>query len=208
MRYEKSFKNIYRKNKHVTMHLGATIHDFRMVKKLSQAELAQAVGVTENIISDWELGTVYPTISQLTQLSDVLEISLVELLIEDLGDIELIVYKNPAKRWYWLAVMTGILSILATGGLFIVCGRWAIYVSSVCLSVLILSVFKLITYRNSQLFQTYCDILTYVHQRGMKVEENQFLKKSEHVRLSDIVLLILCGVSTGLFIGIVYPIFS
>lgn len=190
------------------MNLGIKIRDFRMFKNLSQSELAQMVGVTEKVISDWELENSYPTIPQLTRLSDVLEIPLVELLIEDLGDIELIVYKNPAKKWYWLAVFSGVLSILATGVLYAIFGRWALYFSFFCLIILILSILKLITYRNSQLFQTYCDILAYVNQRGMTVEENQFLKKSEHVRRSDIVLLLLCAVSTGLFIGVVYPIFS
>lgn len=48
----------------------------RADNKLSQANLADKLGVTQQCVSEWELGKTEPTLSYLCLLADVFEISL------------------------------------------------------------------------------------------------------------------------------------
>ncbi len=49
---------------------------FRMEKKLSQAELAKAIGVTQQCVSEWEQKKTEPTLSFLWQISDLFGVSI------------------------------------------------------------------------------------------------------------------------------------
>lgn len=67
------------------MKLGANI--FRKEKKFSQEQLAERVGVTRQTISNWELGETSPNPEQLKLLSKNLNISIDELLDNDINTI-------------------------------------------------------------------------------------------------------------------------
>lgn len=60
--------------------LGNTIEVFRREKNLTQAELASLVGVTEAEISQWELGLSYPAEELLSRLSEILGVTIDELM--------------------------------------------------------------------------------------------------------------------------------
>ncbi|WP_265459633.1 helix-turn-helix domain-containing protein [Enterococcus sp. HY326] len=190
------------------MKLGDKINTFRTLNNLSQSELSEIIGVGEKEISDWELGNVYPTIHQIEELSVAFRIPLFELLLDDLGDIELIVYRTPLRQCYWIAFFSGVISIFTMAILYHRVGLWALYLSVGCLIIHLFSLFKLITYKGSKLLQTYGAILSYVNNNGISVEENPFLKKSEKITFADIILLLITAISTGLFIGIVYSMFT
>lgn len=55
----------------------------RQRKGLSQTELAHAVGVSQNTISQWESGNRSPSISMLKRLAFVLECT-ADILLEDI----------------------------------------------------------------------------------------------------------------------------
>ncbi|MHC5374406.1 helix-turn-helix domain-containing protein [Enterococcus sp. LJL120] len=190
------------------MELGHKIITFRMVNHLSQFELSQKIGVGEKEISDWELGNMYPTILQIKKLSAAFGIPLLELLIDDLGDIELIVYRTPLKQCYWVATFAGIISIFSSAILYHRIGIWALCLSVGCLITQLFSIFKLMTHRGSKLLQTYGAILSYVNKNGISVEENPFLKRSEKINSADLILLLITAISTGLFTGILYSMFT
>lgn len=59
---------------------GKLISEARKEKNLTQKELAKILNVTDKAISKWERGKSYPDISLLEPLSEVLNISVVELL--------------------------------------------------------------------------------------------------------------------------------
>ncbi|MHC5248379.1 helix-turn-helix transcriptional regulator [Enterococcus sp. LJL90] len=190
------------------MELGHKIITFRMVNHLSQFELSQKIGVGEKEISDWELGNMYPTVHQIKKLSVAFGIPLFELLIDDLGDIEFIVYRTPLKQCYWIAFFSGIVSIFSTAILYHRIGIWALYLSVGCLIIQLFSIFKLMTHRGSKLLQTYGAILSYVNKNGISVEENPFLKRSEKINSADLILLLITAISMGLVTGILYSMFT
>lgn len=67
--------------------LGEKIYNLRKIKKLSQEDLAELIGVTRQTISNWELGETSPNPLQLKQLSKTLNISIDELLDNDTKNI-------------------------------------------------------------------------------------------------------------------------
>lgn len=67
--------------------LGENIYQLRKQKKLSQEQLAEFVHVTRQTISNWELGSTAPNPEQLKLLSRALNVSIDELLNNDMKDI-------------------------------------------------------------------------------------------------------------------------
>ena len=66
------------------MSLGEKIYELRKKKGLSQEQLGEEVNVTRQTISNWELGETSPNPEQLKKLSTVLNVSIDELLDNDL----------------------------------------------------------------------------------------------------------------------------
>ena len=64
-------------NKYVT---GAMIKKLREERKMTQAELAGRICVSDKAISKWETGKGYPDITLIEPLSDALGISVIELM--------------------------------------------------------------------------------------------------------------------------------
>ena len=64
-------------NQYIT---GAMIKRLREEKKLTQAELADKIFVTDKAISKWETGRGYPDISLVEPLAKALDLSVIELL--------------------------------------------------------------------------------------------------------------------------------
>ena len=69
------------------MELGNKIMKLRKEKKLSQETLADMLGVTRQTISNWELNVTKPDISQVKNISKYFNISIDELLDNDIRDI-------------------------------------------------------------------------------------------------------------------------
>ena len=64
-------------NQYIT---GSMIKTLREQKKLTQAELAEKIFVTDKAVSKWETGRGYPDISLVEPLAKALDISVIELL--------------------------------------------------------------------------------------------------------------------------------
>ena len=60
--------------------IGKFIADNRKLKKITQAELGEMLGVTDRTISNWENGKNMPDLSLFKPLCDILEISINELM--------------------------------------------------------------------------------------------------------------------------------
>ena len=72
-----SRKEAMRMNTYVT---GTTIKNLRESRKLTQAELAERIGVSSKTVSKWETAKGLPDISLLQPLAQVLGISVIELM--------------------------------------------------------------------------------------------------------------------------------
>ena len=64
-------------NNYVT---GSTIKQLRETRRITQAELAESIGVSSKTISKWETGKGLPDISLLQPLAQALAVSLIELM--------------------------------------------------------------------------------------------------------------------------------
>ena len=60
--------------------LGDRIKSLRMENNLTQKQLAEALNVTDKAVSKWERGLSFPDVSMLEPISDLLDISILELL--------------------------------------------------------------------------------------------------------------------------------
>ncbi|MGG3928572.1 helix-turn-helix domain-containing protein [Metabacillus fastidiosus] len=63
--------------------IGEKIKEARTKKKMTQQELSDLLNVSRSAISNWESGRNYPDLDTIVRLSDILEISLNQLLRED-----------------------------------------------------------------------------------------------------------------------------
>ena len=69
------------------MPIGNRIYELRKEMKLSQEKLAEKIGVTRQTISNWELNESSPDLKQAKELSNIFNISLDELVDNDLKDV-------------------------------------------------------------------------------------------------------------------------
>lgn len=68
------------------MNLGEKIKRLRKEKNLSQEQLAKMLNVSRQAISKWESGSTYPDISNLVLLRDIFDITLDNLIIDEIKD--------------------------------------------------------------------------------------------------------------------------
>ncbi|QCT93547.1 helix-turn-helix transcriptional regulator (plasmid) [Enterococcus sp. M190262] len=70
----------------------------RIEKGWSQKKLAEMLNVSSQAISNWERGQSSPDISNIIQLSDLFDITLDELIKEDINFKEELIHKNLEKK--------------------------------------------------------------------------------------------------------------
>lgn len=69
------------------MEIGKRIYEFRKKIGLSQMQLADELNVTRQTISNWELGQTTPDINQAKALANIFNVSLDELVENDVKDV-------------------------------------------------------------------------------------------------------------------------
>ena len=79
------------------MEIGNNIMKLRKKNNLSQEELAEKVGVARQTISKWELGETSPDIKQSKTLSKIFNVSLDELVDNDIKNILIEKTSNTEK---------------------------------------------------------------------------------------------------------------
>ena len=94
------------------MQLGKNIYNSRKKKGLSQENLAEKINVSRQTISNWELGETYPNPEQLILLSNVLQISIDELVENNFTQMNKEVFSNLFIRNIYLGFIA-ICGILA-----------------------------------------------------------------------------------------------
>ena len=80
------------------MALGQNILDLRKKNGLSQEQLGEKINVTRQTISNWELDETAPNPDQLKQLSKVLNVSVDDLIDNDLQNVVLSKVKITEKQ--------------------------------------------------------------------------------------------------------------
>jgi len=101
------------------MKLGDNIQKLRKDLKLSQEQLAEKIDVTRQTISNWELGETSPNPEQLKLLSKALNVSIDELLNNDVKSVIIDKVSNTEKL---AGIIIKILKVI--GILFIIYNRY------------------------------------------------------------------------------------
>ena len=79
------------------MEIGKKIMELRKKNGLSQEELAEKIGVARQTISKWELGETSPDLKQSKELSKIFNVSLDELVSNDIKDVLIEKTSNTEK---------------------------------------------------------------------------------------------------------------
>lgn len=79
------------------MSLGEKLLQLRKQKGLSQEQLGEQIEVTRQTISNWELGETSPNLEQLKRLSRLFQVSIDELLGNEMGEILIKKISNTEK---------------------------------------------------------------------------------------------------------------
>ena len=87
------------------MELGTHIKEHRARLGISQEQLAEAIFVSRQTISNWETDRTYPDVQSLLLLSNLFETSVDELIKGDVKEMKTIL-TNEAKRMQKLSVVT------------------------------------------------------------------------------------------------------
>lgn len=80
------------------MALGQNIYELRKKKGLSQEQLGEKIDVTRQTISNWELGETSPNPEQLKLLSKTLDVSVDDLIDNDIENVILSKVKLTEKQ--------------------------------------------------------------------------------------------------------------
>lgn len=111
------------------MNLGKKIAELRKKNNLSQEELAEKVGVARQTISKWEIGDTTPDINQVKIISKIFNISIDELVDNDINNVIVEKVSNTEK----LAGIT--IKILKVFGIMII-----VFITLILLFVIIFMV--------------------------------------------------------------------
>lgn len=118
------------------MKIGKFIAEERKVKKYTQRELADKLGISDKTISKWERGNGFPEVSLLLPLCDELEITVNELLSgERLQEMDykkkaeenmvnLVKEAQESKKKIVMSALVACLVIIAAVPLFVVAGAF------------------------------------------------------------------------------------
>ena len=101
------------------MKLGENIFKLRKEYNLSQEQLAEKINVTRQTISNWELGETAPNPEQLKLLSKELNISIDELLNNDIKQVLVEKVSNTEKLAKIIIKILKILGIIFVLGLLL-----------------------------------------------------------------------------------------
>lgn len=102
------------------MKLGDNIFKLRKDCKLSQEQLAEKVDVTRQTISNWELGETSPNPEQLKLLSKALNVSIDELLNNDIKQVLVEKVNNTEKNAETIIKILKVLGIIFIVGFAII----------------------------------------------------------------------------------------
>lgn len=80
------------------MDIGKRIREYRKIYNLSQEQLADKIFVSRQTVSNWENDKTYPDIQIIVSLSILFNVSLDELIREDLEEMKMKISNNKANK--------------------------------------------------------------------------------------------------------------
>lgn len=130
--------------------IGKFIADCRRAKKLTQAQLAEKLNITDRAVSKWETGKGMPDTAIMLELCDVLEISVNELLKGESVNMEnymkvaeenlLEMKKETEKQHITLLRLEVVLAVIGSVSLFVIILMSGLFVEEAALRAMFISI--------------------------------------------------------------------
>ncbi|MDR9867994.1 helix-turn-helix transcriptional regulator [Lactococcus cremoris] len=188
------------------MIIGQRIKEYRKIYNLSQDDLSEKLFVSRQTISNWETGKTYPDIQIIISLSLLFNVSLNELIEEDMEEMKMKVKNNKERKYseFYALVMiiSTILAALSTG-LVIAFPKYniLIFVPIILFIPGIWSAFLLEKFKKNNDLKTYKEILSFSQNKEMStLRENRnftklYIEKFLIVSCFTVLVAVICGFS-------------
>lgn len=89
----------------VTINIGEKIKKERLKRQWTQEQLGKELNVSRSAVSSWEVGRNYPDLETIVNISDLLDISLDQLLREDKEMTKNITQKTKMNKYYKITLI-------------------------------------------------------------------------------------------------------
>lgn len=156
------------------MEIGKRIRAYRKIYNLSQEQLAEKIFVSRQTVSNWENNKTYPDIQIIVSLSILFNVSLDELIREDLEEMKMKISNNKANKradvYSLIMICSTILASLSIGLVLALPESKFIWIVPVTLFLPALwSSFVLEKFKRNNDLKTYKEILAFSQNKDLEV---------------------------------------
>jgi len=156
------------------MDIGKRIREHRKIYNLSQEQLADKIFVSRQTVSNWENNKTYPDIQIIVSLSILFNVSLDELIREDLEEMKMKISNNKATKradiYSLIMICSTILASLSIGLVVALPESKFIWIVPVTLFLPALwSSFVLEKFKRNNDLKTYKEILAFSQNKDVEV---------------------------------------
>lgn len=87
------------------MNISEKIKQIRNKEWLTQEQFSEKINVSRNAVAKWETNRGYPDIQNLINISEIFNISLDELVKDDINVKHKIIAESSSKKWHFLVIL-------------------------------------------------------------------------------------------------------
>lgn len=154
------------------MEIGKRIREYRKIYNLSQEQLADKIFVSRQTVSNWENDKTYPDIQIIVSLSILFNVSLDELIREDLEEMKMKISNNKANKradiYSLIMICSTILASLSIGLVVALPESKLIWIVPITLFLPALwSSFVLEKFKRNNDLKTYKEILAFSQNKDL-----------------------------------------
>lgn len=180
------------------MKFGDNLKKLRKLKKISQEELAEKVGVSRQSVSKWECGEAYPEMSNILALCSIFKCKMNELVQEDMKDIDSLdeeikmsIVKFKKEKQDQVKLLSKLVYIFSRiGKIASLLGILAVVITYLFMTVSLIPNTKLteqtITIYNEEIDYSRLKDENIIEYDGKKYELKETMEKDAAVRILDI----------------------
>ncbi|MCO4648517.1 transcriptional regulator [Streptococcus infantarius subsp. infantarius] len=188
------------------MKIGKRIRAYRKIYNLSQEQLADKIFVSRQTVSNWENDKTYPDIQIIMSLSILFNVSLDELIREDLEEMKMKISNNKANKradiYSLIMICSTILASLSIGLVVALPESKLIWIVPIILFLpAVWSSFVLEKFKRNNDLKTYKEILAFSQNKEMStLRENRnftklYIEKFLIVSCFTVLVAVICGFS-------------
>lgn len=182
--------------------LGKQIKRHRAERGLSQEDLAAAIYVSRQTISNWETDRTYPDVENLLLLSALFDVTIDELVKGDVTAMEKSVDEDVRRLsiWSWVYTLSGLASLLALFPSIKLWGIPGVILPAILLVAAGLSLRQYTRITKKHDVETFREILAFVKGDPIERDEHARSKRRRH-RALKVIGAALVGAAVGALVG-------